>query len=210
MRWRGCSAADLRQPALGSTQVDTDPLKPLRSLALPTPPAGPKAARMQAIEYHAMKTARLHTLSQSTLSRPAGVTQVESEPAQPLKSAVPPPPPPSPKAQPVPAPAPAPASKEQGVDFGSFFKGALDSPATPPKVHKSLTTCCDACQAPSDGLPDCWACRQRLVLMRQRLAVQKDFLRMQEAGDVQGQLTASTPFYASTENTASLGQPCPS
>ena len=64
--------------------------------------------------------------------------QVDSEPAQPLKSVVPPPPPPAPKAQPepapVPAPAPAPAGKEQGTDFGSYFKGALDSPAKPSKV----------------------------------------------------------------------------
>ncbi len=37
----------------------------------------------------------------------------------------------------MPAPAPAPASKEQGTDFGSFFKGALDSPAKPSKVWEA-------------------------------------------------------------------------
>ena len=73
-------------------------------------------------------------LSMPALKRSSGVTQVEREPAQPLKSVAPPAPPPVPAAQPVPAPAPAPASKEQGIDFGSFFKDALDSPAQAPKV----------------------------------------------------------------------------
>ncbi len=36
-------------------------------------------------------------------------------------------------------PAPAPASKDQGTDFGSFFKGALDSPAKPSKVWKACS-----------------------------------------------------------------------
>ena len=82
-------------------------------------------------------TSRRRTLqmpSMFALKRSSVVTQVEQEPAQPLKSLAPPAPPPAPTAQPAPAPAAAPASKEQGTNFGSFFKGALDTPAQAPKV----------------------------------------------------------------------------
>lgn len=60
--------------------------------------------------------------------------QVDPTPPQPLKSVIPPPSP-SPAPAPAPQAAPASASKEQGADFGSYFKAALDSPA--PKVHSS-------------------------------------------------------------------------
>ena len=92
----------------------------------------PKQRMRGIINHHAVGAPHSCTPYHSPpLTDPMGATQVESEPAEPLKSAAPPP---VPKAQPVPAP----ASKEQGVDFGSLFKSALDSPATPPKVHNIL------------------------------------------------------------------------
>ncbi len=60
------------------------------------------------------------------------IMQVANSPAMPLKAATPQPQPL--KAAPAPAPAPS-SSQEQSVDFSSFFKGALDSPASLPKVR---------------------------------------------------------------------------